>query len=390
MDEGMSRGLRKLGTLAMVVLSTAVAALVAEVVVRFVVNPGDFLHATVIEDPILNHRIKPNTTGHDALGFRNRELPAHAEIVAIGDSMTYGTGVPRDANWPQQLAGQLGEPVYNMGLGGYGPLQYLHLAQTAAKELRPRLMIVGFNFGNDMMDAFYLARGLPHWYGWRVSIEKELSETDYDRAGQAEPTKRLKWLRDWLSRNSVLYSMLRVTVLPGLQAREQDGMARQVGADAWMLWHDSSNPAVRTIFTPRLRLLAIDLGLQPVREGMQIAQKALVALKTEADRHGSHLLIVLIPTKERAYCRYLRKSGDSMSQAFVKLCDAEGRASAVLTQFLSAQGMAYVDVTSALESHIDKHLQPYPTHADGHPQAAGYAVIAQEVAAAVRQQLPRK
>ncbi len=99
---------------------------------------------------------------------------------------------------------------------------------------------------------------------------------------------------------------------------------------------------------------------------------------------------MLIPTKEHAYCRYLRKSGDKMPETFVKLCDAEGKANAELVRFLTAQGIAHVDVTMALESHIDRHVQVYPADSDGHPQGTGYGVIAREVASAVRRLYPAK
>ncbi len=375
---------------ALVIISTAVALLLGEGVARFAVNPSDFLHATLILDPVVGSRIQPLTTGHDALGFRNRTVPARADIVAIGDSMTYGVSAPREASWPQQLGVLLDEQVYNMGLGGYGPLQYLHLAQSAAKALQPRLLIVGFYFGNDMMDAYYLARGRPHWHGWRVSVEAEAGATEFDRAGQAEPKKRFANLRNWLSRNSVLYSMLRVTVLQRLAAGEQDDMARRSNPDTRMLWSDPSNPAVRTIFTPQFRLAAVDLNIRAVREGMQISQKAFAALKVESDRQGAKLLTVLIPTKERAYCRYLRNSDAKMPETFVKLCDAEAKANAEFVRFLGEQGIAHIDITAALEADIDRHVQIYPADSDGHPQGRGYEVIAREVASAVRRQYPKK
>ena len=45
----------------------------------------------------------PKYPGHDSKGFRNLTLPTEADIVALGDSQTYGTGVdPRmhgQDNW---------------------------------------------------------------------------------------------------------------------------------------------------------------------------------------------------------------------------------------------------------------------------------------------------
>lgn len=384
------RLLLKLATAGLVVLSTAVAAGLAEVVLRFVVNPADFLLATPIQDEILGLRIPPHTTGHDALGFRNRSVPKRADIVAIGDSMTYGVSAPRDSSWPQQLGVLLGEQVYNMGLGGFGPLQYLHLAKIVAPALKPRLLIVGFYFGNDIMDAYYVANGNPYWQDWRVSITTERGGTAFDRAGEAEPAKRFQSLRNWLSRNSVLYSMLRETVLRRLSAREQDEIATRASPDVRMLWNDASNPSVRTIFTSQYRLAAVDLGIHAVRQGMQISQRAFSELKMEAARQGVSLLVVLIPTKELAYCRHLRATGAKLPESYRKLCDVESLTRAEFERFLMALGVAFVDPLPVMESHIDRHIQLYPTDADGHPQAAGYEVIAREVASAVRRHFPKK
>ena len=102
------------------------------------------------------------------------------------------------------------------------------------------------------------------------------------------------------------------------------------------------------------------------------------------------VVLLLIPTKERAYCRHLRESGVKMPESYLKLCDAETRASVEFVRFLVEQGIAHVDVTPVLESHVDRSIQLYPADSDGHPQAAGYEVIAREVAAAVRRLFPKK
>ena len=124
-----------LGKLTLVVVSVSMAALLAEGSLRLALSPTDFMQATLIEDSVLGQRIEPLTTGHDALGFRNRDVPAQANVVAIGDSFTYGVSAPRDGSWPHQLSGMLGESVYNMGLGGFGPLQYLHLAPRHSQAI---------------------------------------------------------------------------------------------------------------------------------------------------------------------------------------------------------------------------------------------------------------
>ena len=370
----------------LILVSTLIALVFGELIARQIVNPGDFLLATLTNDPILGTRIQPYTSGHDALGFRNPEVPEQANIVAIGDSLTYGVSAPRDGSWPHQVGTLLHQPVYNMALGGYGPLEYLYLAEHDAIKLRPHVLLVGFYFGNDLMDAYYAAHGRPYWYAWRVTNSDSVGKTEFDRAGEAIPKKHFAAIRDWLSRHSVLYSMMRVTVLRRLAIWEKDRKASQVTSDVQMIWFDPYNPSVRTIFTPQLRLSAEDPKLSSVQEGMRITKQAFASLKNGAEAQGAKLLVVLIPTKERAFCRYLEESGEHIPNAFFRLCDAEQQDKEDLEHFFSTRGIAYVDVTGALEEKIYEHVKIYPADSDAHPQAIGYAAIARRVYETLRDQ----
>ena len=110
---------------ALFAVSCVVALLLAEVAARLVLDPIDFLHAEYAPDPVLNHRIEPFAGGHDELGLRNKAGLRPAEILAIGDSMTYGMMATADESWPSHLQAITGRQVYNAGMGGYGPFRYL-------------------------------------------------------------------------------------------------------------------------------------------------------------------------------------------------------------------------------------------------------------------------
>jgi lysophospholipase L1-like esterase len=368
----------------LVLVSTVTTLLLGELLVRFVVIPGDFLIATMIDDPVLGQRIKPYTTGHDALGFRNAEVPERANVVAIGDSQTYGVSASRDGSWPHQLGELRHEPVYNMALGGYGPLQYLYLTENEAKKLRPQQLLVGFYLGNDLIDAYRLAHHSPYWKSWGERWSAESDGSEEQQTANAEPKKRFANIRDWLSRHSVLYSMLRVTLFPWLASREQDHIAMQVTPDEQMIWIDPSGHSVRTIFTPQSRLAVLDMQIPSVQEGLRITKRAFTSLQKEAVAQNAELLIVLIPTKERVYCHYIKDSGGLIPTTFISLCDAEERTKGELEQYFDTNKIEYVDVTKALEAQTYKHIQIYPKDSDGHPLAIGYGVIARTVYDAVR------
>src|SRR6267143_427695 len=107
----------------------------------------------LVPDPELGNRLAPNIVGLDSNGFRNDVVPTRADIVAIGDSQTWGVNADRQDAWPQQLAKLSGRSVYNMSLGGYGPVQYWVLTDRAQK-FSPRIIIVGLYFGNDFYDTY--------------------------------------------------------------------------------------------------------------------------------------------------------------------------------------------------------------------------------------------
>jgi lysophospholipase L1-like esterase len=365
--------------------SVFLTLLAGEFVARVVVHPGDFLSTTMVNDPLLGVRIEPHTTGHDALGFRNAAVPRRVGVVAIGDSMTYGINAPREQAWPEQFGKLMGEPVYNMGLGSYGPLQYVHLSGHTAPTLQPRLLLVGFYFGNDLMDAFSVAHQNPHWQNWRDPSSPTRAHDGPAAQRLGEPRRRFAAVRDWLSRHSVLYSMVRVTLLPAAATWEQRLEASDAPGDQYIVWNDERDASMATIFTPRLRLSALDRGLPEVQEGLRISKRAFRAMRDNARVAGARLTVVLIPTKEKVYCpRYHASTGQRASPLMGKLCDAEESVKEELVRFLSEEGIAYVDVAPALEKRIGGGAALYPRNSDAHPQAAGYGVIARAVYDAVK------
>ena len=110
----------------------------------------------VIPHPVLGVVGNPEFFEHDDRGFRNAATVHRARIVTLGDSNTYGTSVEAGHAWPAVLARELGVPVYNMGLGGYGAA---HNAETLATALHlsPDLVIFALYAGNDFYDDFRFA-----------------------------------------------------------------------------------------------------------------------------------------------------------------------------------------------------------------------------------------
>src|SRR5262249_40649062 len=138
-----TRMMKVLGNLFVLSASLLLSLMAAELMARAIFDPVDYLNPTLVGDDFLTYRIEGNTGGHDEWGFRNARRPEKADIVCVGDSMTYGIGARARESWPAVLAEIRGETVYNMSLGGYGPIQYFQLIRTLAVKLRPKTILVG-------------------------------------------------------------------------------------------------------------------------------------------------------------------------------------------------------------------------------------------------------
>lgn len=78
------------------------------------------------------------------------EVPAGATVLALGDSITYGTGSTPEASYPSVLARLSGWKVVNAGVPGDVSSGALQRLPGLLREHQPRLVLVGIG-GNDML-----------------------------------------------------------------------------------------------------------------------------------------------------------------------------------------------------------------------------------------------
>ena len=77
-------------------------------------------------------------------------VPAGSTVLALGDSLTYGTGAAPEAAYPAVLAGLTGWNVVNAGVPGDTSAQALARLPALLAEHRPKLVIVSIG-GNDFL-----------------------------------------------------------------------------------------------------------------------------------------------------------------------------------------------------------------------------------------------
>jgi hypothetical protein len=93
-------------------------------------------------------------------------------------------------------------------------------------------------------------------------------------------------------------------------------------------------------------------------------------------------VLLIIPTKELAMERLVLAAGPPFDAHYVKLLEDERKNISYLVSGVSGE-MTTLDLTSVLQSAVEKDPALYPWDSNGHPTARGYTVIGAAVAAAV-------
>jgi hypothetical protein len=98
----------------------------------------------------------------DRYGFKNTEFLANRRdiaVLAIGDSFTEGMGVKVEQTYPSFLT-ELGIPTYNLGVQGSAPIQWKGYLELIGKDIKPKLVIVGYLPTVYEREAIFLNREL--------------------------------------------------------------------------------------------------------------------------------------------------------------------------------------------------------------------------------------
>lgn len=73
-------------------------------------------------------------------------------IICFGDSLTYGTGAPRNKSYPARLAQMIGQPVINAGIPGNTTADALKRLEADVLSRSPRIVLITLG-GNDMKNG---------------------------------------------------------------------------------------------------------------------------------------------------------------------------------------------------------------------------------------------
>jgi lysophospholipase L1-like esterase len=352
--------------------------------------------ASSISPPVRAVLRAPWERDHDSRGYRNAHALRQAQIVALGDSHTYGSGVSRQDTWPQLVAMKNKMTVYNMGKPGLGPADYV-VQLDQALRLSPHLVIVALYFGNDFYDTFHVVlqnpdirKDAPHKlmeqalkWDFEKPLEARIQKIQAALTYEQTQNEKISALHYWLSANSKLYGMFRATYW-SLASEERtnplwlkrDFKTAAAGLTAEQLVYCSifDDNQWHTLLTAPYRGLALDDRDPRIRVGFEVSRELLRSIQERTASAKAKLLVLLLPTKESVF--WPRVQAPEKQIGLAQLVADEDRLRAEIIETLRNDGISYLDLLSALRT-ADR--QPYFENIDGHPNEVGHQVIAAEV-----------
>jgi len=368
--------------------------------------------ARFLLDPRKGPSGNPSHVEHDEWGFRNPVRPETAEVVAIGDSFTYGHGVGRTDAWPARLAKKLSRGVYNMGMNGTAPVHYLHNLSVAI-DLRPRVILVAIWLGNDVavdgdamvMDSQAIARVSKDLLARARLKEAEspwkATASYYYNCGEVKPESphadESRNLRGLVG-GSKIYGLLRSLkslLVTDLAAPDNGGDLvsapiavqfrndlRAIDSSQFKFCYPLDTPDLETILVQGWRSRAMDDSDVRVALGIELLKSSVVLMKETTERLGVDLLIVLLPTKESVYSPMLEDVDEPEARQLVELVrEREARISSQVKEHLTRNEIAYVDLLSVLR---EAEVQPFFGSRDAHLNGHGHEVVAGALASRLR------
>ena len=295
----------------------------------------------------LGYVLDPQLSDVDANGFRNAEILTQADIVAIGDSHTQGFNALAQESWPHLLGQQVNQTVYNMGVGGYGPLQYDVLV-TEALKLNPKQVVIGLYLGNDLGDV---ARG----------IRQRNSQLEIDNS----------------FRRSVTCKTATGCVLSQIVKRSELGRPH-----GFMIAHPT-NPTF--VADSRVQFLCADMDVTvpSIATAFGETVNLLSSASKRCSAAGAQLTVLLIPTRESVYSHSQHVDQKTLPDALKQLDQKETSLRNRFQAVLQQQGVSAVDLLPSLTVAMDSGKELYSAHDEGHPLSEGYRVYASVAAATI-------
>jgi lysophospholipase L1-like esterase len=329
------------------------------------------------------------TARNNTLGLRGGELVVERpqemkRIVAIGDSFTWGWGVPDSGAWPAVLEVLLKDSgidveVVNAGQPGANPFLYARNAARVVPVLKPDLVIIGVLQGDDIQQLRNALAPEPV----SMRVRHALRVLVPNMTGLA---KRLRASFDPVVEIGVLWrrqAQMMLRAMPEVERRRYEKLEAEVRV---LFENGRLNP-----FLVQIALRQPDYFVDATRkERLEMPQgimaESLRELTAMAAAHGSEVMVVAIPYPvyiSRPALEAQRRIGFELDEGLLT-SEVPDR---TIQEASDRAGVPCITLSAEFRDRCESETLFFPL--DGHLNEAGHRYLAGQLAPLVEQRLRR-
>ena len=358
--------------------------------------PGQYLSLTVRDHSQPGETMPGDKPGYpefacrlttDARGFRNPNALDRCDVLCLGDSFTEGSLVSDEDIWPARLATHTGMAVYNLGMSGSSPIQYLQNFRGVGISLRPRFLVCLLYEGNDFREtqpaavdaaaaAATPAAGRPK-LPWRKRLRSYLRSSPFRLEGK-------RWL------------------ISAFGGDAGAGSAAQIPGLGWLPfgWPQDENGKYYSFKTKYFQSFYATPPRVPELPGWQTVVEVLEHLQEECRSRNIVMFVAYAPTAANvllpriaatvppaefhAFMRLEKGNLPPPERLFPEMLACADTIEQAVAEFCARQGIGFISLKAKLRKETDRGRQCYFTY-DQHWTPEGHALVAEIIAARLRE-----
>lgn len=307
------------------------------------------------------------------------------DVLAVGDSHTFASGVGTDESWPNVTEALLAKTsggnleVWNAGVPGYSVGQYLLSVRRLMPLVRPKIVLVGFSTATDFYDVVPRGKG-----GFVYYDQFGRTYFDLDANGQLSEHHELDGV-NLLTNEASTASTASTASIPLFQRARiwlgtNSRLYPRFKSSSFAVWLASKSTDQRSIWPSMDTAFKRTFDTQD-QYRFDLVLKILTQLRQEAQTAGARVVLVKIPYLPEVYDEIWTNSFGLYPKLYDRKLGSL-RAKAIA----DAAGMEFVDTTNAFANAVRQRGHWLHHKMDRHPTAEGQQLIAERVVALLQEQ----
>jgi hypothetical protein len=302
-------------------------------------------------------------------GFRRNSSIAPFHVAVVGDSFIE-IGESERTTFSEQLKDRTGLSIINLGLGWYGPYQYLEIIKRYIPLLKPKIVIVALYAGNDIQDI----QEYEKWQqsGQYYSFGDQTRNIIYRYYAAMRDLYKVtrRDVSDFTRRLPSLHRFLVAThePVPATDSGENNAAAERKDAFGFVKIGSKELPMVFYSWK------SLQTSEELLQTGpWQSLERIMMTVKSYAQHSNARVIWLLIPTKEQVYGPQTRLSDEFKARSAQEL-NFEGNFSEAFHKMANRLEVEYLDLLPVFRRLAPNCILYYPT--DTHWNIFGRRVAA--------------